>query len=173
MKVNFIASPGPASPDQHAHTFEITSDLAATRETVLAHATAMSGVNQELEPLLSMTSPRSFRGRSLFEAPVGEPLFRSWILLGGVLPIDFDHLCFASIDPESGFVETSTMLSMSRWRHERRVTRRNDGGSHVVDRISFTPRVRGTGALLARVTQLLFRHRHTKLRALFGAAAAA
>jgi hypothetical protein len=149
--------------------FEITSDLKAPKQVVLAHATGMPGVNQELGPLLSMTSPRSFRGRSLFEAPVGEPLFRSWVLLGGVVPIDFDHLCFESIDPDSGFVETSTMLSMSTWRHERRVTERDDGGSHIVDRISFTPRVPGTGPLLARVAEALFRHRHAKLRAIFGA----
>jgi ligand-binding SRPBCC domain-containing protein len=116
-----------------------------------------------------MTSPRSFRGRSLFEAPVGEPLFRSWVLLGGVVPIDFDHLWFESIDPESGFVETSTMLSMSTWRHERRVTARDDGGSRLVDRITFTPRLRGTGPLLARVAGAVFRHRHVKLRAIFGA----
>ncbi len=146
----------------------VSSDLAADRPAVLAHIATLEGVNQELAPLLAMTAPPSFRGRSLFEAPIGEPLFRSWLLLGGALPVDFDHLAFESIDPESGFVELSVMLTMSPWRHERRVTSRNPSGSHLVDRLCFTPRLPGTGWLLAAIVKRVFQHRHARLRALFG-----
>src|SRR4051794_38837709 len=112
-------------------SFEIASDLEAEKQIVLAHATAVEGVNRELAPLLHMTAPRAYRAMTLFDAPVGEPIFRSFILLGHVLPIDFDHLCFESIDRESGFVESSTMLSMRSWRHERRVTAAAGSGSRL------------------------------------------
>jgi ligand-binding SRPBCC domain-containing protein len=59
------------------------------------------------------------------------------------------------------------MLSMRSWRHERRVTPSNGRGSTLVDRITFTPRIPGTGAILSWFTRLLFRHRHAKLRAMF------
>jgi len=130
-------------------SFAISSDLQADKATVLGHATAMRGVNRELGPLLRMTAPRAYREMTLFDAPVGQPLFRSFILLAWFIPIDFDHLSFESIDRDSGFVESSTMLSMTSWRHERRVTTRDDGGSRLVDRIAFTPRLPGTGGLLA------------------------
>jgi hypothetical protein len=99
-------------------------------------------------------------------------------------PFSKSHLCFDSIDRESGFVESSTMLSMRLWRHERRETETPDArsaegaesggrglregrGSRLVDRITFTPRIPGTGAILAWFTRMLFRHRHDKLRAMF------
>jgi hypothetical protein len=157
---------------ERVFSFEITSCLAAEKDAVLAHAARMAGVNHELGPLLRMTAPRSYRQKTLFDAPVGRPVFRSYLLLGRVLPIDFDHLSFESIDRGSGFVESSTMLSMRSWRHERRVTC-DDGdarrGSRLVDRLSFTPRIPGTGILLAWIVKMLFRHRHARLRALFGA----
>lgn len=150
-------------------SFEFSSDLEAKADVVLAHAGTMRGVNRELGPLLRMTVPRAYREGTLFDAPVGRPLFRSFLLFAGIVPIDFDHLCFQSIERDSGFVETSTMLSMTTWRHERRVTPRGDGGSRIVDRIAFTPRLRWTGPLLERVSLALFRHRHARLRAMFGA----
>lgn len=149
---------------------EVTSALLAERRTVLAHIATLDGVNRELHPILRMTAPRSYRERSLFEWPVGQPLFRSWLLLAGVLPVDFDQVALASLDPESGFEESSVMLAMSRWRHERRVTDCEPGGSLLVDRLTFSARVPGTGRLLARIVRLVFRHRHGRLRAMFGEA---
>ena len=154
-----------------ARTFEIASELAEDGRVVLAHAATWAGVDDELRPLQRMTAG-PFRGRSLFEARTGEPLFRSWLLLGGILPVDFDHLRFERLDPDSGFVEVSTMASISEWRHERRVTDLPGGGCRVVDRLSFRPRLPGTGAALARLVALVFRHRHRRLRARYGDASA-
>jgi hypothetical protein len=158
-------------PSRRVIELQIASDLAADPQAVLAHVGTLAGVNQELRPIFTMTAPRSFRGRSLFQAPVGRPLFRSWLLLGGVVPVDFDHLTFESVDPASGFVESSTMLTMATWRHERRVTARAPSGTRIVDRLAFTPRVPGTGRALASLVERLFLHRHARLRALFGTAA--
>lgn len=146
---------------------EAASNLAASTRKVLAHIATLRGVNEELGPWLKMTAPRTFLERSLLDAPVGTPLFRSWLLLGGIVPVDFDHLALESVDPKSGFVESSVMLSMSPWRHERRVSTR-ESGSRVVDRLSFAPRLPGTGWLLERIVRRVFEHRHRRLRVMFG-----
>lgn len=147
---------------------ELAIELARDKQTVLGHVGDLRGVNWELGPLLHMTAPRSFADRSLFEARAGAPLFRSWLLLGGILPIDVDHLAFESIDPESGFVESSKMIAMTSWKHERRVIARASGGSRLVDRIAFVPRIPGTGRVLESVVKRLFLHRHARLALLFG-----
>jgi len=145
----------------------ISSRVHASPETVLDRVSRLDGVNQELWPVMKMTWPREADGRSLFEAPLNQPLFRSWLLLFGVLPVDFDDIALASVDPSSGFVESSTMMSMRTWRHERRVTKLPDGGARVSDTLTFTPRIPGTGAVLAAIVSALFHHRHRRLARLF------
>ena len=152
-----------------AFTFDQTSHLDADKDVVLAHATSFVGVNKELGPFLRMTAPAEYREKSLFEAPTGVAIFRSIILLFLFLPIDYDLIMFESLDPKSGFVETSTMLSCKSWRHERRVTASKGGGCDVLDRITFTPRMPGAGYLLIHVMKFFFRHRHAQLRKLFTA----
>jgi ligand-binding SRPBCC domain-containing protein len=59
------------------------------------------------------------------------------------------------------------MLSMSVWEHKRRLTPAGDG-CRVADRLSFEPRVPGSGPLLERIVLATFRHRHRRLRSAFG-----
>ncbi len=147
--------------------FEIESHLRAPADVVWARATTMDGVNDELGPWLQMTAPAQARGLDLRDAPIGRPLFRSWLLVGGVLPVDFDDLAFARVDRAGAFEERSTMLSMRRWEHDRRV-RAMDGGCLVRDELRFEPRVPGTGPLVARIVAAVFRHRHARLRRRYG-----
>jgi hypothetical protein len=151
-----------------ARTFEITTDLATCAKTVLAHAGTMRGVNDELGPFLRMTVPEELAARSIFEAEPGIRLFRSWVLLLGILPIDFDDLVLEEIDPDSGFIEQSTMGTMSRWRHERRVLARGEGGSTIRDHLTFEPTVRASGPVLELIVKALFTHRHRRLLKRFG-----
>src|SRR3712207_5868010 len=69
-------------------SFEIASPLAASRADVWAHASSMAGVNHELGPFLRMTYPPAFA--TLHQAPrlLGQRLFRSWVVLAGVIPIE-------------------------------------------------------------------------------------
>ncbi len=60
------------------------STLPAAAEDVWARAVTPEGINDELRPLLRMTMPRSLRGKTISEVPLGEPLGRSWILLFGL-----------------------------------------------------------------------------------------
>ncbi|HYF62849.1 MAG TPA: hypothetical protein VD886_08530 [Herpetosiphonaceae bacterium] len=149
------------------YRFELTSRLAAPAPALWRHATSMSGVNREFFPLLRMTSPPGLAGRDLADAPLGRPAFRSWILLFGLLPIDYDDLTFVAIDPPHGFQERSTMLTMREWNHERRIAPAA-GGCDLTDRISCVPRVAALGPIQIVLFGLAFRLRHRNLRRLFG-----
>jgi ligand-binding SRPBCC domain-containing protein len=149
--------------------FERTSRLAAPPEAVWAHATTLAGVNRELWPLARMTHPRGRDRLDPAEIAPGRPLFRSWILLLGVLPVDWDELCFERIEP-GRFIERSRMLTQREWRHER-VVAPAPGGCTVTDRLRFVPRAAWLGRLQLPVFQAAFRLRHRNLRRLFGGAA--
>lgn len=70
-----------------------SSRLRAGPEEVWAHATSFEGVNAEFRGLLRMTAPREVRATGLAGGVVlGERLCRSWILLFGVLPFDYDDI---------------------------------------------------------------------------------
>jgi len=127
--------------------------------------TSVEGVNHELWPLVRMTVPRG----SDLTLRVGD-LGRSWILLGGVVPIDYDDLHIATFEPGRGFSERSQLGSAREWHHDRSLEPLA-GGCLVVDRIGFEPRVPALGGLQALFFEATFRWRHRRLRARFGVAA--
>ncbi|HET9471713.1 MAG TPA: hypothetical protein VFO24_11465, partial [Usitatibacter sp.] len=100
--------------------------------------------------------------------PLGERIFRSWILLLGVLPIDWDDLTLVRIERGLGFLESSTMLSQRRWVHERTLVA-VDGGCRVTDHITFEPRLPGSARVFLPVFRFFFRHRHRRLARWFRA----
>ena len=51
----------------------------------------------------------------------GQRLFRSWLLVGGLLPVDYDDVSFAEVEPGRRFLERSSLLSQSVWEHERTI----------------------------------------------------
>lgn len=59
---------------------------------------------------------------------------RAWLRLFGVLPFDYDLLTIAELEKGTRFLEESTMLSTSLWRHEQTVTLDGDGSSVVRNR---------------------------------------
>ena len=122
-------------------------------------------MNDELGPLVRMTVPRG----SDLVLRVGS-LGRSWILLLGVLPIDYDDLYLASVEPGRAFSERSVMGSCSAWHHDRSLEPLPGGGCRVIDRIGFEPRVGAFGGLMAFTFEAMFRWRHRRLRRHFGAA---
>lgn len=149
------------------YRFELVSRLAAPAEALWRHAATMPGVNRELFPLVRMTYPPRFATLDAAGVPLGRRAFRSWILLFGLLPIDYDDLTFVSIDPPHGFAERSTMLSMREWSHQRRIAPAA-GGCELTDRIAFVPRVAGLGPAQKLMFGLAFRLRHRNLRRMFG-----
>jgi ligand-binding SRPBCC domain-containing protein len=147
--------------------FSVGSRLDASAEDVWASVTTAAGVNAELMPIVRMTVPRGLEDLSLEDAVPGERLGRSWILLFGLIPIDYDDITLVEVEPGRGFLERSPMLTQRRWEHERRLE--PDGaGCTVTDRVRFEPRLPVPVALLRPVFHAVFRHRHRRLRRRFG-----
>lgn len=151
------------------YSFAVESRLRASAERVWAHASSWAGVNCELRPLAMLTHPP---GRPRLTADLvvsGRPAFRAWVLLFGLLPIDFDDFALTELDEGRGFLEESRLLSASGWQHRRRVTPAG-AGCVVRDEVEMTPRWRPLGPVLAGAYRLAFEYRHRTLRRLFGAA---
>ncbi len=150
-----------------ANEFRITSRLNADAATVWSTVCQMDQVNRELGPWFKMTAPRPGLVLDDPEQPVGERRFRSWLLLFGVLPVDYDDLVLQSVEPGRAFHERSSMLSQRAWNHDRTVDPDGDG-CVVTDEVSWEPRFPGAGALMRLVAPRLFRWRHRRLRQRFG-----
>ncbi|MDX2168051.1 MAG: hypothetical protein SF182_13335 [Deltaproteobacteria bacterium] len=148
-------------------SFTISSALAAPRDAVWARVATMAGVNDELAPLARMTHPREAAAQSLEQVPLGQPAFRSWVLLFGVLPVEYDDLTMVQIEPGRGFREESPLLTQRLWIHERWLEDL-PGGCRLTDRLTFEPRLALLGPLQQIVFRFFFGHRHRRLRRRFG-----
>ncbi len=166
-------------PTAQTLTFEIASRLEAPADSVWAVVSTMAGVNDELGPWLRMTHPPAI---SSLDAglPLGQRLFRSYLLLFGIVPVEVDDLVLTEVVPGRGFREASTMLTMRYWGHERSLAPVDLGAPAATgsaslseacvlrDRLTFEPRLRFFAALARPIVAWLFRHRHKRLRARFG-----
>jgi len=146
--------------------FRIASSLRAERATVWERATSAEGINAELGPVLRMTVPRGLDSLDLRDLKPGR-LGRSWILLFGLIPFDYDDIGLARIEAERGFLERSTMLTQRLWEHERTL-QAGGGGTVIEDRLVWEPRLPLPGRLLRPLIAAVFRHRHRQLQRHFG-----
>jgi ligand-binding SRPBCC domain-containing protein len=152
-------------------TFERRSVVAASPADVWVWATSQEGINGELMPIFRMTMPGSMKGKSIDDVAALGKVGRSWLLLLGFIPVDFDDITIAEYERGRRFLERSTMLSMSLWEHERVVTQR-DGATEVCDRITFQLRspiawIPGADSFVRASLGKLFDHRHRRLRRRF------
>lgn len=159
---------------RRAH-FEISTRLDASAERVWAAAVSPEGINHELGPWLRMTMPKGIGpGMTIEQAPLGETLGRSWILLGGFIPVDYDDLCLVELEPGTRFLERSKLGSASFWQHEREVVALSEASCEVTDRLEIEVRapLRAVGGerIAPRIVRALFTHRHRRLTARWGQA---
>ena len=147
---------------------EVASRLDASAEQVWARVTTPEGINDELMPLMRMTMPAAVRGLDPETVPLGERLCRSWLLLFGFLPFDYDDVTVVRLDPGRGFLERSPMLSQRVWEHERTLEPVGPEACVVRDRLTFEPRLALPGPALEPLVRGIFRHRHRRLRRHFG-----
>jgi ligand-binding SRPBCC domain-containing protein len=155
---------------------EQSSMIPARAGAVWERAITEEGINYELKPLLRMTMPRGLRGKSIDEVEAGVPLGRSWILLFGVIPIDYDDLRLVELEAGRRFLERSKMGSMRVWQHER-IVEPTPGGCRVTDRLAFELRgglawIPGSRRLASAIVGRLFARRHRRLAASFSRSAA-
>jgi ligand-binding SRPBCC domain-containing protein len=122
---------------------------------------SVAGINDEFRPWLRMTAPKD-TVLTPEAVPLGETWFRSWVLLFGVIPIDYDDLCLESIDPPNGFRERSKLFSARVWEHDRTLTADGEG-TLLVDELRAQPRP-GMGPAVRLLVPMIFRHRHKRLR---------
>jgi ligand-binding SRPBCC domain-containing protein len=138
-----------------------SSDLSASPERAWEWMTSTAGILKEMAPIMRMTVPSSFEDLASSTVPLGQRLFRSWVLLFGVLPIDRSDLTLLSLDVGKGFVEESPMLTMKLWRHERTI-QAVESRTRLTDRLTFEPRF--ASPLIAWFIRTIFEHRHRVLR---------
>lgn len=157
--------------DAQLTTQTFSSTLPAPADVVWRHATRFTGINGELYPWLRMTSPPGGTALDPRSIVPGRALFRSWLLLGGLVPVEYDDLVMAEFEPGRRFLERSSMLTSRVWQHERTVEPA-DGGCRLTDRVSFAPRWERLRPFMTPVVGFLFRHRHRRLVRRYGAASA-
>jgi ligand-binding SRPBCC domain-containing protein len=145
----------------------VGSRLGASPEAVWARVITAAGVNDELRPLMRMTVPRGLEDFGIDDVEPGQRLGRSWVLLFGLIPFDYDDLCLERVEPGRAFLERSRMLSQRLWEHERTIEP-CAGGCELTDRVAWEPRLPLPGALLAPLIRAVFKHRHRRLRRRFG-----
>ena len=145
----------------------VESRLAASPERVWEHAGAIAGVNDELGGLLRMTAPAGARIDGP-DVPLGRRWFRSWLLLGGVLPVEYyDDLTLVRVEPGRGFLERSSAPTVRVWERERTLEPLADGGTRVRDRVRAEPRLPVPAAVPRALIAAIFRLRHRRLRRRF------
>ena len=140
------------------------SHLPAPADEGWAAATDFAAINDELTPLMRMTAPEEWRTLSIDRVEPGRRLFRSWLLLAGVVPVDYDDLTIVEVGPGHRFLERSRMLSAPVWVHERVVVPTGPHSCRVTDQVQFEARSVVHRAVLRRVVPRLFAHRHQRLR---------
>lgn len=146
----------------------VSSRLEAGAEEVWERIVTAEGVNAELGPWMRMTVPRGTEDFAIDDVQPGERLGRSWVLLFGLIPFDYDDLTLERVDPGRGFLERSTMLSQRLWEHERTIEPLGEGRCTLTDRVAWEPRLPLPGAALRPLIRATFRHRHRQLRRHFG-----
>lgn len=149
-------------------TFTLSSELSIPPARFWA-GMSMSAVNAELSPLVRMTVPSDWLRCPLAHWATGRVLFRSVILLFGVLPVDVHSLRLEQVYPERGFLERSHSWANRLWQHERTTTA-TSAGCIVTDTVSVQGRVPWFALLLLPVYRQVFRHRHRRLKVLYGGA---
>ncbi len=154
-------------------TVTITSSVHTRRAAVWDSVSTFQGVNFELEPFLYMTCPDP-NTRLGPQHVTTAPLFRSWLLLFGFIPIEYDLIRLESLEEGAGFQERSSMALMSLWSHRRQLREDLSDPSitQITDTLIFSPRLPLIGYLLRYVVRFLFLHRHRRLADRFGPGAA-
>jgi ligand-binding SRPBCC domain-containing protein len=155
-------------------TFARTSALASPRDVVWKHSTNLVSVNREMAPWLRMTFPPEVATATLDDPRLrlGEPIFASWVLFLGVVPVERMQVTLVELDPGRRFVEQSRTASRTLWRHERSIEDLGDD-CELTDRLTIEMPIARLTPVFAPLLERFFRHRHRQLVSTFGEARAA
>jgi ligand-binding SRPBCC domain-containing protein len=145
-------------------TLHFESQLFTSPERVWEWITSLEGIKEEMWPFFRMTFPKGVRSINDIKIEPGICIFRSYIFLFGILPIDYSDMTLITLDRGKGFIEQSPMGSMELWRHERNIMPHYSESKAVIliDQLTFRPRIatRFVGWFIRQV----FIHRHNVLK---------
>lgn len=147
------------------YTLTFSTRLTASPSTVWEWMTSFDGISKEMAPYLHMSAPRGVRDLRSVSFQPGRRLFRSWITLFRIIPVDYSDVTLISLEDGVGLVEQSPMGTMRLWRHERRISPVG-AGSILTDGLTFEPRI--AGWLTSRIIRAFFEHRHRNLKRYLG-----
>lgn len=157
-------SPGGAEGDPRGVVEVVHSSVVrAPREEVWARVVTPGGVAHEFGPLLTMRFPAAFAEASIADVPTGRSAGRAWILLAGVLPLEFDDLTILEVSAPRFFRERSRLGSCRVWEHRRDLEALTDGTTRVTDTLRAVPRALLPRPVVRAVVGALFTHRHRRL----------
>lgn len=83
----------------------VSSHLDATPSQVWDRAITPEGIRDEMHPYLRMTLPAGVERLDPESIELGRKIGRSWILLFGLLPFDYDDITLVRLEPKRGFLE--------------------------------------------------------------------
>ncbi len=151
-------------------SFRFESKLHASTERVWEWITSVQGISAEMWPFLRMTVPKGTVSLNDVAIKLGVRMFRSYVFLFGILPIDYSDITLLELNIGEGFIEQSPMGSMKLWRHTRRIVPCPSDPNAVllVDQLTFQPRM--ASRLVKRFIHRVFVHRHNVLKANLGGA---
>ncbi|MGN7227934.1 hypothetical protein ACTHQW_16480 [Dietzia maris] len=140
-----------------------SSVVPAPRDQVWARVVTAEGVADEFGPLLTMRFPAPLRRATIADLPLGRPAGRAWILLAGIVPVEFDDLVITGMEAPRYFRERSSLGSCHVWEHRRELDALPDGSTRVTDTLRAEPRTVLPGPVVRGVVTALFAHRHRRL----------
>ena len=143
-----------------AHNLRFSTYLDVEPEKAWGWITSFAGINTELKPYVTMSAPKGVQSIDDVEIQFGKPLFRSWLKLFGIMPIDYSNLTLVELKAGEGFLERSSMGSMKIWQHERKILPEGNGVL-IIDELMFESRLPSVVAL--PIVKMLFKNRHKKL----------
>lgn len=146
--------------------FSVSSKLNSEPEQVWQSSISPSGINSEFKPVLKMSFPANLNDITKSWQP-GKKLFRSWLLLAGFLPIEYDDVSLIEVIPGQKFYERSSLMSQKIWEHERSLSPLLNG-CEITDTIRFSPRIERLGFIYLAIFKFVFNWRHRNLRKQFG-----
>lgn len=147
-----------------------SSTVAAPRQQVWDRVVTAAGVAHEFGPLLTMRFPAALEGGTIAAVELGRPLGRAWILVAGILPVEFDDLQILDVEEPRYFRERSRLGSCRVWEHRRDLERLPGGSTRVTDTLRAEPRFLVPAPIVRAVVGALFSHRHRRLLRVFGQA---
>lgn len=146
------------------------SKLHAPIDHVWEWITSVKGISAEMWPFFRMTFPRGILSLNDMDVKLGVRLFRSYVFLFGVLPVDYSDMTLLELSVREGFIEQSPMGSMRLWRHERRIMQCPSDPHAVllIDHLTFQPRI--AKRIIGWFIRHVFVHRHEVLKKNLGGA---